>query len=59
MHDADDYAGIDVKGKIVLVLRHEPQENDDKSVFAGKTMTRHAEFASKATNAALRSGGCG
>src|SRR5437016_709136 len=24
----DDYAGVDAKGKIVLVLRHEPQEND-------------------------------
>ena len=27
----DDYAGIDVKGKIVLVLRHEPQEYDEKT----------------------------
>ena len=33
----DDYAGLDVKGKIVLVLRHEPQESDAKSVFEGKT----------------------
>src|SRR6266404_1987236 len=33
----DDYAGIDVKGKIVVVLRHEPQENDAKSVFEGKS----------------------
>jgi len=39
------YAGLDVTGKIVLVLRHEPQENDDKSVFEGKTLTRHAQFA--------------
>ena len=31
----DDYAGIDVKGKIVLVLRHEPQESEPKSVFEG------------------------
>ena len=29
----DDYAGIDVKGKVVLVLRHEPQEYDENSVF--------------------------
>ena len=49
----DDYAGIDVKGKIVLVLRHEPQENDARSVFEGKTLTQHAQFASKATNAKL------
>ena len=49
----DDYAGLDVKGKVVLVLRHEPQENDEHSVFAGKNFTRHATFASKATNAKM------
>jgi hypothetical protein len=49
----DDYAGLDVKGKIVLVLRHEPQESDAKSVFEGKTLTQHAQFAAKATNAKL------
>jgi aminopeptidase YwaD len=47
----DDYAGIDVKGKIVLLLRHEPQEFDEKSVFEGKVYTEHAQFFSKATNA--------
>src|SRR5712692_2651515 len=49
----DDYAGIDVKGKIVVVLRHEPQENDAQSVFEGKSMTRHAAFANKAANARM------
>lgn len=49
----DDYAGIDVKGKIVVVLRHEPQESDEKSVFAGKRLTSHALFANKATNAKM------
>jgi hypothetical protein len=49
----DDYAGLDVKGKIVLLLRHEPQENDERSIFAGKNITRHATFASKATNAKM------
>lgn len=29
----DDYAGIDAKGKIVLVLRYEPPPKDDKSPF--------------------------
>jgi hypothetical protein len=47
----DDYAGLDVKGKVVLLLRHEPQEFDEKSVFAGKVYTEHAQFFSKATNA--------
>jgi hypothetical protein len=47
----DDYAGIDVRGKIVLVLRHEPQEYDDNSVFGGKVYTNHAQIESKAVNA--------
>jgi len=49
----DDYAGLDVKGKIVLVLRHEPQENDEKSVFAGKALTSHSAFTNKAANAKM------
>ena len=47
----DDYAGIDAKDKFVLVVRHEPQEWDEKSVFAGKMFTEHAQFWSKAVNA--------
>lgn len=49
----DDYAGVDVKGKFVLIVRHEPQENDEKSVFEGKNFTSHAAFASKASNAKM------
>ena len=47
----DDYQGIDAKGRIVIVLRHEPQENDEKSVFEGKQLTVHSQIASKAFNA--------
>jgi hypothetical protein len=49
--DYDDYAGIDVKDKAVLVIRREPQENDDKSPFAGRRTSRFATFQHKATNA--------
>ena len=49
--DYDDYAGIDVRGKAVLVLRREPQLDDEKSAFAGKMTTTYATFAHKATNA--------
>jgi hypothetical protein len=52
-YNYDDYAGIDAKGKLVMVLRHEPQENDDASVFAGKAYTQHAQFMSKASNAKM------
>jgi len=47
----DDYRGLDVKDKIVVVLRHEPQEADPKSPFDGANFTRHASFVNKAINA--------
>jgi hypothetical protein len=47
----DDYTHLDVTGKIVIVLRHEPQEDDEKSVFAGKQLTAHAQIPNKAINA--------
>jgi aminopeptidase YwaD len=50
-YNYDDYAGVDVKDKLVLVLRHEPQEYDEKSVFAGKIYTEHSQFFSKVINA--------
>jgi hypothetical protein len=49
----DDYAGLDVKDKFVIVLRHEPQENDDKSPFLGRALTAHGQFDAKAINAKL------
>ena len=49
----DDYAGVNVQGKIVLLLRHEPQEFDEHSVFAGRVYTLHSQFPSKAANARL------
>ena len=33
-YNYDDYAGLDVKDKIVLIFCREPQEYDEKSVFA-------------------------
>jgi len=47
----DDYAGLDVKGRIVLVFSHEPQEYDANSVFNGKGNTRYANLRAKMTNA--------
>jgi len=43
----DDYAGIDVRGKIVFVLRHEPGENDTASVFLGTTATEYSSVEKK------------
>jgi len=50
-YNYDDYAGMDVRGKFVIVLAHEPQEFDAKSVFEGKVYTDHSETYSKAANA--------
>jgi hypothetical protein len=50
-YNYDDYAGIDARGKFVVVLAHEPQEYDEKSIFAGKVYTDHAQYYSKAANA--------
>jgi hypothetical protein len=47
----DDYQDIDAVGKIVVVMRHEPQELDANSKFDGKSMTSHASFMNKAINA--------
>jgi hypothetical protein len=41
----DDYSGIDVTGKIVLILRHEPKE--------GAQPSAHAAFIEKAINAKM------
>ena len=50
-YNYDDYAGMDVHGKFVIVMAHEPQEYDEKSVFEGKIYTDHAQYYSKAANA--------
>jgi len=47
----DDYRGIDVRGKIVLVFDHEPQENDPASIFNGTGNTRYATSRVKLLNA--------
>jgi hypothetical protein len=50
-YNYDDYAGLDAKGKFVIVFAHEPQEYDPKSVFEGKIYTDHSQLYSKAANA--------
>ncbi len=49
--DYDDYAGIDVQGKAVLVLRHEPQQDNPHSEFNGKEHSEFAPFTRKVSNA--------
>lgn len=48
----DEYAGVDVKDKVVVIVRKEPQQGDPKSVFNGTQTTQHATFMRKLANAA-------
>jgi len=47
----DEYADLDVKGKIVVILRKEPQQNNPHSVFDGTRASQHALFSRKISNA--------
>ena len=49
-----DYEGIDLKGKVALMLRYEPQERDDKSPFDGKRPSRWSALRYKAMQARER-----
>lgn len=50
-YDYDDYAGLDVSGKVVMVLTHEPQESNPASRFKGTWHTLHAYNRNKIENA--------
>ena len=49
----DDYAGVDVKGKIALVIVNEPPSDDEK-FFKGKALTYYGRWTYKYEEAALR-----
>ncbi len=52
-HNWNDYAGIDVKGKIVMVLVNDPGFNaGDTGLFKGKTMTYYGRWTYKFEEAA-------
>ena len=50
----DDYAGIDLKGKVALMLRYEPQEKDEKSPFDGRKPSRWSALRYKVLQARER-----
>jgi len=47
----DDYEGIDVKEKAVIILRHEPQQNNPHGPFKGGEDSEHAPLTKKVSNA--------
>jgi len=50
----DDYAHVDVRGKIAVMWEHEPQEAWEGSPFAGRDLTPHATVMTKVLNAKHR-----
>ena len=50
-HNYDDYAGLDVKGKVVLAMRYEPHDALGKSKFAEQGWSSAAVFTEKARHA--------
>ena len=47
----DDYADIEVTGKAVVILRQEPQQDDEESPFDGRESSRYAPVYTKIQNA--------
>jgi len=43
----DDYKDLDVKGKVVVILRGEPQMDNENSPFDGKRFTKYSRLQSK------------
>ena len=50
-YNYDDYKDINVKGKIVIMLKHEPGEEDSASVFDGTKLTDYSEINEKVRTA--------
>lgn len=47
----DDYAGVEVRGRTVVALMHEPREREGKSLFRTPSALRFRELRYKALNA--------
>jgi hypothetical protein len=43
----DDYQDADLDGKVLLIIRREPQQDDPESVFDGKKVTSHSYIRTK------------
>jgi hypothetical protein len=53
-HNYDEFADVDIEGKIVVLIRMEPQQNKEDSVFDGTETTRYASGSMKAVAAARK-----
>lgn len=53
-HDYDDYAGLDVEGKFVVMIRREPQQSSADSKFDGTETSQYALIRTKLANAGIK-----
>lgn len=49
--DYDDYAGVELAGRVAVAMRYEPQEDDADSPFDGKRPSRFSDLRYKALKA--------
>ena len=54
----DDYSDIDCEGKVVVMIRMEPQQGDEDSVFAGTQNSEHA-YIDRKVSLAVEAGAVG
>lgn len=57
-HNYNDYADVDCEGKVVVILRMEPQQGDEDSVFDGADNSKHA-FINRKVELAKEAGAAG
>lgn len=50
-YNYDDYENLDVKDKIVVLLKGEPQKDNEKSIFNGNKPTQYSDLRYKVFNA--------
>jgi len=50
-YNYDDYQGMDVRKKVVLIFTNEPQDEDSTSIFNGSKRTEHSNVHVKVMNA--------
>ena len=53
-HNYDDFAGVDLSGKVALALRYEPTDKQNKSPFSPDGRSEHSALTTKAKAAAER-----
>ena len=54
--DYDDFAGVDLKGKVALVLRYEPRDDEGNSQFTGRERVSRAAGLTNKARAAQEAG---